>query len=366
MKVLFPQEALLSSLKIVSRAVSGQNTLPVLGNILIQATDGEVRFSATNLEISISTSIKAEVTEEGSITVPAKILTSYASLLSKKEDVELEALEGNTLKVKSKSSTTKIKGIGAGEFPQIAEVEGGKNLALPSRDFRSIVGEVAFASQENASRPIFSGVLFVAKDKQLTVAATDSFRLSEKKIDLFEATEGVQCLIPVRAIFEADKLANLDENVVITVSDNQVKFSAGQTQLISRLIEGQFPDYTQIIPKESSTEVIVPRDELALAVRRVSIFAKENNQHMRWEFPDNNTMVIRTDSTQIGEEKTTVNVNLKGELAQIALNADYVLDILSALDEKNVRIELEGKMTPAILKKEKSDHFIHLVMPLKM
>ncbi len=367
MKVVISQEALLESLKIVSRAVSSQNTLAVLGNILIKAEGKKLYLSATNLEISISTSTEATVKNEGAITVPAKILTSYTSLLDKKEDVSLNVVDGTTLQVESKSSKTKIKGIAPDEFPQIAEVKGGVKLDIPSENFREMVHEVAFASQENSSRPILSGVYFAAKKSELKVAATDSYRLSEKVIKLKTAVEEVTCAIPVRAVFEADRLATLGKEISVTIAENQVMFSVDGTELISRLIEGQFPDYTQIIPKSHTTLVEVDREDLAMAVRRVSIFAKENNQHMKWEVLSDNTLVVSTDSTQIGEGRNTVSVKLEGEPNTIALNADYVLDILSAIPgEKKVRIELEGKMTPAVIKKEKANDFVHLVMPLKM
>ena len=367
MKVSVSQDALLESLKIVSRAVSGHNTLPVLGNILMR-TEGERLFlSATNLEISISTSIKADVKEEGAITIPAKILTSYTSLLNKDEDVQFSVTEGSTLEIKSKSSKTKIKGIAAEEFPKIAEISEGSQITLPSRDFRSIVHEVAFASQENASRPILSGVLFNASKKQLKIAATDSYRLSEKNVELIDTVEDISCVIPVKTLFEADRLAPIGDNIYITISENQVMFSVDETQLISRLIEGQFPDYTQIIPKEHSTSIEVDREGLTLAMRRVSIFAKENNQHVKLEIGADDNLVIYTDSTQVGEERTTISVKVEGDANIIALNADYVLDVLNALnEEKVVRIELEGKMTPAVFKKEKNNDFIHLIMPLKM
>ncbi len=367
MKVVVPQEALLESLKVVSRAVSGQNTLPVLGNILIRAEGEKLFFSATNLEMSILTSTKANVENEGAITVPAKILTSYVSLLNPKEDVELNVVGETTLELKSKSSQTKIKGIPSDEFPKITEVNKGANLKISSEDFREMIQEVAFASQENSSRPILSGVLLLANKTELNIAATDSYRLSEKIIKLKSPVDEFTCVIPVRAVFEADRLATLGKTVGITVSDNQIMFSVDSTELISRLIEGQFPDYTQILPKSHSSSAQIDREELALAMRRVSIFAKESNQHVKLEFLTDGTLVISSDSTQIGEERTIVPIELKGSENKIALNANYVLDILSALGgETKVRVELESEMSPAVIKKEKKSDFIHLIMPLKM
>lgn len=367
MKIVISQSDLLESLKTVSRAVSGQNTLPVLGNILIRAEGKKVYFAATNLEISISTSVEAEVKNEGAITIPAKILTSYTSLLTKGESVELKIGEGMSLEVNSKTSKTKIKGISADEFPSIGRVDSGTKLEISSEDFKKTVQQVAFSAQENSSRPILSGVFFKAKEKNLAIAATDSYRLSEKMLTLPVETKEIQSVIPVRAFFEADRLTNGADKILVTISENQVMFSVNGTELISRLIEGQFPDYKQILPKSHQTTAIVNREALALAVRRVSIFAKENNQHMKLEFLNDGSLTISTDSTQIGEEKTTIPIKLEGSTNVIALNADYVLDVLGAMSgEENVKIELEGKLNPAVFKYGEKEEFVHLIMPLKM
>ncbi|MCF7812417.1 DNA polymerase III subunit beta [Candidatus Gracilibacteria bacterium] len=367
MKVVISQESLLESLKVVSRAVSGQNTLPVLGNILIRSQGKKVYFAATNLEISISTSCDADVKNEGAITVPAKILTSYTSLLEKNEDIELAVSAGTTLEIKSKSSKTKIKGIAADEFPSIARVESGTKLELDNKHFRSAVHQVAFAAQENSSRPILAGVYFKTEKKELRMAATDSYRLSERVLHLEKETDETSCVIPVRAVFEADRLAAGDEKMSVTIGDNQVMFAVNGTELTSRLIEGQFPDYQQIIPKKSVTTAEISREAFELAVRRVSIFAKENNQHMKLEFLNDGTLTVSTDATEIGEEKTTIPVKLDGTTNIIALNSDYVLDLLGALgNDEKVLMKLEGKMNPAVFSPPKGKEFIHLIMPLKM
>lgn len=367
MKVIISQDSLLEALKTVSRAVAGQNTLPVLGNILIQAEGKKVNFYATNLELSISTSCEALVKNEGSLTVPAKILTSYASLLGKNDDIELTATDGATLEVKSATSKTKIKGISADEFPQIATVDTGVKINLDSKDFRSAVHKVAFAAQENSSRPILAGVYFGAEKSELRMAATDSYRLSEKSLQLKTAVDARKCVIPVRAVFEADRLAAGVDDIRITIGENQVMFTVDNTQLTSRLIDGQFPDYQQIIPKKVSSTLEIDRAAFELAVRRVSIFAKQNNQHMKLEVLGDNTLAVSTDATEIGEERTIIPVKTEGEANVIALNTDYVLDVLGALsNDSSVKLELDTKMSPAVFKTISGSDFVHLVMPLKM
>jgi DNA polymerase-3 subunit beta len=367
MKINISQFDLLESLKVVSRAVSGANTLPVLGNIMIKAEGKKVYFAATNLELSITTSREAVIKNEGSITVPAKILTSYTSLLKKDEEIELTVSDGTTLEVKSKTSKTKIKGISSDEFPTITTVDSGVKLELETKDFRESVHKVAFAAQENSSRPILAGVYFSTDKSKLIIAATDSYRLSEKISTLKSEVEKTTCVIPVRAVLEADRLLSGEEKVNITIAQNQVMFTVGNTHLTSRLIDGQFPDYTQIIPKSALTKAEIPKDEFELAVRRVSIFARQNNQHMKLELQGDGNLLISTDATEIGEDKTTIPVKVDGSSNAIALNADYVLDILNALTgEEKIILELDSKMSPAVIKGEKTKGFVHLIMPLKM
>jgi DNA polymerase-3 subunit beta len=366
MRVVIAQSDLLEGLKTVSRAVSGANTLPILGNILIKAEGRKMSFSATNLDISIQTTLEADVQNEGAITVPSKILTSYVSLLGKDAETELKVGDGLALEIKSGGSQTKIKGLSADEFPEVKSVDSGLRFSVKSEIFRNAVHEVAFAAKENSARPILSGVFFAVKEGALSIVATDSYRLSERCLTLADTKEEKTFVVPVRAVMEADRLAATADSISVVVSENQVSFSADGSVLISRLIDGSFPDYKRIIPASHQTLVKIDREELALAVRRVSIFARENNQHMKWEV-GKDELIVSTDSTEIGEEVSRVPAKVEGSANLIALSADYVLDVLGALSgEGELRIELEGKLQPAVIKKEKEEDFLHLIMPLKV
>lgn len=366
MKVYLEQSALLDSLKIVARAVSGQNTLPVLGNVLLRTEGKKLHLAGTNLELSIKTTSEADVQNEGAITVPSKVLTSYVSLLKKGSAVELSVTGDLGLEVKTGNSKTKIKGISAEEFPSVAEVKGKTTITLAAEDFRTMVHEVAFAAQENSARPILSGVCLKADGTTLRMAATDSYRLSEKVMKIDKVAEPVTCVIPVRALLEADRLAGKGENVTLVLGENQAAFRVDGAELVTRLIEGTFPAYEQIIPKQKLTTVTIPRAELEMAVRRVSIFAKENNQHMKLDFGQDGTLRVMSDQTEVGQDESSIAVKMEGQANVIALNADYLLDALSAISTDEITFEMQEKMNPAVLRPMGDASFTHLIMPLKM
>ncbi len=366
MKVILDQQLLLSCLKTVSRAVSTTNTLPVLGNILLKAEGKKLHFAATNQEMYIQTSCDAAIKNEGSLTVPAKLLTSYISLLPNTDEVTISATGDNALEIKSKASRTKIKGIPESEFPDLPAVTGGVSIALPVPAFHSLVHKVSFAAQENASRPVLGGVFVAIEGTNVRMAATDSYRLSEVELKTEKAAEPVNCLIPVRALLEADRLSQKEETIELKITANQIAIQAGSTTLGSRLIDGVFPDYKAIIPKKHLTSAVLDRGELELAVRRLSIFARQNNQHMKLDIGSDSVRVT-SDSTEIGEDESTISATVTGASNVMALNADYLLEVLSAASSADsVIIEMQEKMNPAVIKIKGRDDFLHLIMPLKM
>lgn len=366
MKVIVGQSDLLKSLKIVARAVSNNPTLPILANILIRAEGKKLYFSATNLDISISTSCEADIKNEGSITIPSKILTSYTSLLNHDDSVKMEITEGQVLLVQNKNSKAKIKGISSEEYPDTPRVEAGTKLEIKTENFLKVISNVAFAAQENPSRAILGGVYFCAEGKILKMVATDSHRLSEDSLVLKKDVAKINCVIPVKTLQEAGRIAADYEDVIIWISENQILIKAGGDELNSRLINGQFPDYKQIIPKEHKTRATIKKSELALAVRRVSIFAKDNGQSIKLSISADNNLTISTETTQIGDDVANLEIKVEGVASTVAINADYLLDVLSSINDESIKMELNGVNSPIVIKKEKDENFVHLIMPLRV
>ncbi|MBP9718450.1 DNA polymerase III subunit beta [Candidatus Gracilibacteria bacterium] len=368
MRVICSQKNLKGALDIVSLAVNNSSTLPVLNNILVKAENKRVFFYATNLEIAISYSIAAEVKNEGSITIPAKLITNYISLLND-DEVELKVEDGMTLHAKSASSQTKIKGISPDEFPLIPKVEkeAGFEISVPA--FADAIEQTVFSASSTNIRPILAGVYMHGEKDLLKMVATDSFRLAEKRVKLEGKVDGtVECVVPMRTLLELSRILKAQgekEKVTISVSKNQVLFSVGGVELISRLIEGKFPDYEKIIPREHRTRLEVSSSALTLATKRVSLFAKENNNSIKLTATNDGRLQVATDETSVGEEKSEVDIKMTGENNKIAVNSQYLLDVLNHMGE-DVLIEMNEKLTPVVVKSAKKDDYLYIIMPLKV
>lgn len=366
MRFTCPQQSFLEALEIVSKVIDTNSTLPVLSNILVKAEGKRVFFSATNLDMVINHSIEAGIKNEGAVTVPARLLLSYISLL-KDKDIEIKLDDGLSLSVISKSSKTKMKCIAAEDFPLVSQIEKEAVIALSSKDFVNAIQKTSFAAATNNTRPALAGIYLHASKKNLKFVATDSYRLSEQLLELDASLAGeVSVIIPVRAISEAARIVSKigPKEVEISLGKSQVMFRIGETDFISRLIEGKFPNYEAIIPKESKTTIGVVNDDFALALKRVQLFAKENNNKIIIK-TSKDGMEITTPATQIGEETCSVDAKVEGEDGLIALNSQYVLDVLATLQE-NIIVTLKDRVTPAVISDKEGKGFTHIIMPLKI
>lgn len=368
MKLFCNQKDLSHALNIVNKAISPNNTLPVLNNILLKAEGKKLFLSATNLELAISLFIDADIRNEGSITIPARLITNHVSLL-KNEQIELHLTEGLTLDIKSEQSETKMKGINADEFPLIPKIEQPKSITIPTKDLIKAITRTVFAASQNPTKPVLSGVNFIVDKELLKIVATDSYRLAEQKLNLKERAEfSLQSIVPARTVQELGKVLAKTEEKTITIefSQSQILFKIGETKLTSRLIEGSFPAYEKIFPKTNKTKIEVGVEDLTQTVKRVSLFARENNNNIKLAVTNDGKLLISTDETKIGEEKAELNIEITGENNKIALNAQYLADVLSYIDGEKVCIELNDKLSPAAIKPCKEEDYVYIIMPLKI
>ena len=368
MKLFCSQKDLDYAINIVNKAISPNNTLPVLNNILIKAEGKKLLFSSTNLEVAISCQIDADVRGEGAITVPSKLITGYISLLSD-EKVELSVIEGMSLAINSSSSSTKIKCISADEFPLIPKIEKGLEFSVKVDDMHKAITETVFAAASNTSRPVLSGVLMASCGGVVKLVATDSYRLAERAIKVVKKpAEDVSCIVPARTMMELSKIVSKADakEIKVNVSTNQVLFSIDGIELISRLIEGRFPDYEKIIPKDTKTTLTVSVEALSLVLKRVSLFARENNNSVKISATNDGKMTVSSEETKVGEEKAELPIKIDGDNNKISLNAQYLLDVLTYVSDDKVTFLINDKAAPAVIKPVKEEDYVYVIMPLKI
>lgn len=368
MKFTCTQENLNRGLNLASHIANRNTTLPILNNVLIKATGGVINLSTTNLEIGIAAQLRGKVEKEGEFTVQAKLLTDYINLLPR-ENVELE-LDDQTLYLKCGKYKTFIKGVAATDFPLIPEMERKESVTLKSGDLKNALGQVVFAVALDESRPEISGVLFSFSGKTLTIVGTDSYRLAEKKVKLNSSTaEDKKLIIPLRTLQEVHRILidSPDEEITIYLNDNQILFKLNnEVELTSRLVEGQYPDYQQIIPTMSKTKAKVRTAELNRVVKSVSLFCKPGINDVKLDFKtDKNELVVSAVNSAVGENLVTVEAELTGDDNEAVFNYRYLLDGLNNLDSEEIEIELVSAATPGLIKPVKRDDYLYIVMPIR-
>lgn len=376
---------LLQGLHLVSRAISNQQALPVLSNVLIEAEGKRCILTATDLELSIITSLEADIENEGSITTPAKALLNFAQY-NTDDEVLLETSEGTQLKLTSEHAKTLITGEAASEYPSIASVKKEATFTLDAEPLLTALHMVTFASAKSSLRPVLSGVYLHAERGGLVLVATDSYRLSEYKMAASLSGSDVSCIIPAKVLEElkgilsrrpargqGDEESVGDEkektpvvpSVGVNLSSQQIELKVGNTRLLSRLIDGKFPDYQQILPKDTKTTVLIDAKGLQAAVRRMHYFAKEINNNLTFTFRKN-AVHITSPLTQLGKDEATLSAEVAGSSNKIALSSSYLLDFLAHAGEEKVEIRLTDSMHPALFGLPETQHFLHLIMPLRI
>lgn len=365
MKIVCTQENLNKGLNITSHLAGKNVNLPILNNVLLEVREGLLYVSSTNLEIGIKTVVRGKMEKPGKITIPAKLLTDYIAL-QKPGNIQLE-IEDNDLLIQTDNNQTKIKGNPADEYPLIPDVENDRALELPISDLKSALGKVAHAATFNDTRPEISGVLFKMSDKKLVLAATDSYRLAEKVLNSKELSDiNKDIIVPLRTIHELMRVSpdSDDQKIKVFIEENQIKFLWDETSLVSRLLEGQYPDYQQIIPDNFQTEVNVDRDDMVKAVKMVSLFAKQGFNNVNLKF-SKKEISIAVANSQVGESSSRVECEMVGVENEIVFNYKYLLDGLSNMSSNKVIMGINSPTAPGLLKVKDDETFLYLIMPIR-
>ncbi len=373
MKLSCLQENLNHGLSCVGRAAATRTTLPITNNVLMATDQGRLKLVATNLEMAISCWIGAKVEEEGAITVPARLLNEFvASLPSDKIDINLSP-RTKTLQLKCARFEARISGINAKEFPPIPTAEDGISTQVDVEALRQGIGHVVFAAAVDESRPVLTGVHTEFDCKLMTMAAADGFRLAVYKLPPTTAIkEKTTAIIPARALAELNRLVtDRDESVEIKLNatKGQILFRLKDIELISQLVQGSFPKYSQLIPQNYSTRAVVDVAQFLRATKTASIFARDSSGIVRLVISPGakvaqGKLTIAARSEEIGDDVGEIDAAVEGEEAKIAFNGKYLIDVLNVLNEQQVALEVTSPSSPGVIRPVGIDNYIHVVMPM--
>jgi DNA polymerase III subunit beta len=375
-KLSCTRENLYQGLSITSHAGGKNANLPILSNILLRADIGGLKLTATNLELTITCTIRGKVDQPGEYTLPAKLFSDYVALLPN-ERVDLDLLD-HAVSVVCEKTKTKINGLPATEFPLIPPVTGGVRFSVAASAFDAALGNVLFAVATNEARQALTGVFmhFDGLNDQLVLAATDSYRLAEKIIPLKERVEGERkTIVPSRTLAELRRIlsvlrdnAEAPEAIDIELTESQIVFRYGTVELSSRTVEGVYPDYRQIIPKSSSTEILVSKSAFAQAIKRTSLFSKAGLFDVKLEAnPAEKTVTLSAADVGRGENTVSIEGEITGALNAAVLNFRYLLDGVNAMGSDRVVLKLIDAMNPCVVMPENrpEDKYLYIVMPIR-
>jgi len=366
MKIICTQENLKSGLFTVGRIISSSNTLPVLNSVHMKTENGLLKISSTNLEIAITTNIRCKVEEDGGFTVFCKTVNDLVSNLPNK-NISLHSEAGEVV-IETENYKTSIKTLPSEDFPIIPDIEKGETFSIDAQKFKQALEQVVFASASNQTQPEIAGVLLNREQGVLKIAATDRYRLAEKTITLDKAGSGSQAIIvPQKTLVELQRIIGSQSgNVEFTVNETQAVFEFNETKVISRLIDGQYPDYTQIIPTSFNTTVVTKKQELVSALKAGAIFSQNNNS-VKFSFdPTTQKLVLSTESQDLGKSVVEIPSQVEGQAGGLVLNHHYLLDCLSNIGTENVVIKIVDDNSPSLMLPENQNDYLYLVMPIKI
>jgi len=373
MKVPCLQENLARGLGIVGRAVALRSTLPSTSNVLIATDHGRIKLAATNLDISLSCWIGGQIEEEGAITVPSRLLSDFVNSLPADRITMTIAPRARQMKVVCARNEATIGGLDADDFPPIPTIEDGATLEIDPKMLREAITQVVFSAATDDSRPVLTGIDLVVEDDRLTLAAADGFRLAVRHLQLKKkVAERPEVIVPSKAPPELSRLLqDQDEPAPMTFNANktQVLFQLKDVELVAQLIQGTFPDYSRLIPKEWGSRAVVEVRDFLQETKIASIFARDGSGIVRITFQSGEDatpgrMTIAARAEEIGDNSGELDAQVEGEAAKIAFNGKYLQEVLQVLDGGRVALETTGPSQPGVIRPLENDNYVHVVMPM--
>ncbi len=367
MKLTCSKEVFLENISIAEKTTGKNLTLPVLGCLLLDANeDGVLKIRATNIDLGIELSIPATIHEPGRVVVPGNILQSVISSMYDSKDITL-SLSGENLSVSSPKSKTIIKSFPTDDFPTLPEIEKEDiTFTFNSKDFLRGVQSVWFSASTTTIKPELATVYIYVFDKKMYFVATDSFRLGEKTLSISKNIDMEPILIPIKNIIEIIKVFDFlnDTDIEVHLNENQIVFTTKGVYVTSRLIDGNFPDYKQILPKEFTSEVIVLKQDLINVLKKINIFSDKSNQVQFLVEPSKKKVVLKSQNKDVGETVETLDAALSGDDLQISFNHKYITDCLQSINSDSISLSFTGLSRPVVMKGVSDTSFLYLVMPM--
>jgi DNA polymerase III subunit beta len=363
LKLTVARDELIRQLAVVSRAASTRTTVQVLAGILLRAEPGRLHLGATDMELSLRSSLDAEIETEGAVVVPGRLLVDIARSLPA-EDVAVEHRFGEgVVEITSGTAVYRVHTYNAEDFPRLPESAGTEMVAIDADALLETSAKVSRAASRDESRPVLTGILVRFEGDNLVMAATDSYRLAVKETSLSEAGPELDAIVPARALAELGRIAPGASELELGVQENQVLFASDGILLTTRRIEGQFPNYRQLLPESFEHEVVMPREELLEVVRRVSVMA-QRNAPLRLRLAEGE-LTVSAQTQDVGEARESMPVGFSGETLEIGFNPEFLRDGIESADGDELRLKLISPLRPAVLQGA-GDDFSYLIMPIRL
>jgi DNA polymerase-3 subunit beta len=363
MKLSVSKEKLLQGLQTVQNVVSTRTTLPILSNVLLEAADGQLRLTTTDLDVGIRGGIEAVIEKPGAATLPARRLFTIVRELPSAE-ILIEVDSKSVASIRCGPSFFKILGLPQEEFPPLPSFEGAKTFTLRQKDLKDGLRKTSYAISTDETRYVLNGILFSFKDNKLTLVATDGRRLALVDVELeFPRSHEVDLILPTKAVTELARLVSEEGDVKMSVSENQVAFEVDGTLLVSKLIEGNYPNYRQVIPPEAKERITLERESFLNTVHRVSLLSSEKSNSVKLVFSKNNIDII-ANTPEVGEAHESLPVAYKGRDFSVAFNPEFLMAPLRNLPNEEVFLDLIDEMSPGVIKVQSP--FLYVLMPMRI
>lgn len=366
MKILCSKNALLTGVTTVQRAVSAKNTLPILQGILVKAENNLLVFTATDLEMGIRCEVSAQVIEEGSVVLPAKL---FAEVVRKLPDTSISLeLRGDVINIQYYQSDISLKGYDPEEFPILPDLYEPNSFTISNALFKTMIRQTVFACASEESRPVFTGILLLVEGNVIKLISTDTHRLAFRQANI-DNKEDLQFsgIIPAKTMSEIYRLLHDEEGVLdIRFNQSQISFQFGSVHLISRLIDGQFPNYKQVIPQSCETKVYISVKELLDSVERASLLSRDatsGTNIVRFKIENSNLLINQ--ASEVGKISEQINIEMDGKDVVITFNAKFLLDVLKVIDTEEILLELSGPYSPGVIRPLDNSNYLYLVLPLR-